>query len=277
MRIPTGIATAALAAAAFAAVPSAANAGTTGTGFDTKLAVYEATLSGSQVTTWHYEKKRVDSDPCSTEQVGDGDQTIRFKVPGKFKLSFIQPNKKAPDLLGTDGRLAVSPKKLLVADLTAERNGDYNVGQPSSNCDGPNGGGVDPTPRPKDCGTRTGTTNLKFFYHLGGDDDLFVPLPGDNRNLDKDRLKLDAFGERYGTGSDLSGTYENCPFMLEPGYAENQGLLYTSAAKANENRIIKTKKGKSIVISGSTIANVGEGNYSGKTIIAWNLRLKRVK
>jgi hypothetical protein len=283
MRIPTAFAAAAVTAVACAALPAAANAGTTGTGFDTKLAVYEATLSGSQVTTWHYEHNPSENEPCVAPQVGDGDQTIRFKVPGKLKLSFIQPNKKAPDLLGTDGRLAVSARKTIAADITAERNGDFKAGQPSAACEGPNGGGVIPDEqRPKDCGTRTGKTSLKLFFNLGGlDDDLYVPLPGDKKDLDKDRLKLDAFGESYtgpnGRSGSLDGTFENCPFLLEPGFAENQGLLYTSAAKVSENKIIKTKKGKSIVISGSTIANVGEGDYSGKTIIAWNLRMKRVK
>jgi hypothetical protein len=272
--------TTAITAAALAMAPAAAHAEN---GFDTKTVSYEATLTGSQVTTWEYDDPDDPNDPCDHAARGNGDQTIRFTGPKKFRISFIQPNKSAPDLFGSDGRPVVVTRPVrLSVDLTAERNGEitYKNEFPRECADGDNGGGVDPGSIPlKDCGTRTGKADVKFFFHSGTDDDLFVPIPGRAGNSEKDQLKFDASGESYGAkGGSLDGTFMNCPFQLENVFAEKQGLLYTTANKVSEKKLLSTRKGRSLVVSGSTIAtDIGAKPSTGKTIIAWNLRMKRVK
>jgi hypothetical protein len=50
-------------------------------------AVFSATLSGSQVTIWETHDPRDPNDPCDGGFHNYGDQTIKFNIPGKFKLT----------------------------------------------------------------------------------------------------------------------------------------------------------------------------------------------
>jgi hypothetical protein len=250
-----------------------------------KQAKFRAYLTGSQVTTWQYHKPDDKDNPCDASADGNGDQTIKFDAGGGFDLSFYQPTRKNPNLFGTHGRPAPFPGRIAVAG-TATRNGDFAVHLSDidqTKCDGPNGGGVDPgyVDPPKDCGTRTGIFRTSFFFHTGyGDDDLYVPIPG-GAPPDKNELKV--WGNEYqwrglnGTRTDnLGETYANCPFMLDAAYAEGRGQIFTSAARIGESKLFDKRRRK-ITISGSTIAKRGGGYSTGQTIIAWNLRLTRVK
>jgi hypothetical protein len=274
--------TAVAAVACIAALPAGADA-TKASRPAPKLATFEATLSGSQVTTWEYHRPPGDN-PCANTVDGNGDQTIKFSSE-KFKLEIYAPAKGNPDQFGSGGRPVLIPRPVdLKLRSTADRHGDLSVTEnPSHNqCHGDNGGGADPGEEPAgDCGIRHGTIDPHLYFRdRSVDDDTFVPLPGGQRPPERNNLKLEAqtqsWKNPYGSStSDLDATYTKCPFLLENAYIAEAGGIYTSPAHIAERRLFG--KRKSLVVSGSHIGR-HRGAYSkGQTIIAWNLRLKRVK
>ena len=274
----TALGCAAAAAAALAA-PAGASAAKAPK-FD--QAEFSASLSGSQVTTWESHDPRDTNDPCDTGYQYYGDQSIQFTAP-KFKLR-VYDTSEEPDLFGTDGRpsIATTPG-ILYATAKAERNGDTSFEpQVSNNCPGDNGGGVKPDTRPKDCGTRTGRFNPHLFFHTeaSADDDLFVPITPPDTSKDKDNLKLG--GRLYewsgpaGKKTNLDSTFENCPWTLGEAWQEREGQIFISHKKVREAALFNKRK-RSFVISGHAIVPRSGEKTTGKTIVAWNLRLKRVK
>lgn len=248
-----------------------------------KQATFKATLSGSQVTTWEYHRKKDKDDPCSASSDGYGDQTIKFDAKRKFKVQFTQPPKRQRDLFGTNGRPSVFTTPLILpVDATAERNGDYNVNYgeiDETNCDAAGGGGGDDNPPDPDCGKRDGRFNVRLYFHDPSEDALVVPLK--HPFPDKNHLKLE--GNFYewmdaagGSAGVLDFAYKRCPLLMQGAYVEQAGNIFTSPAKIAEKRLFNRKQ-KRIVVSGHIIQDRSEGDYTGKTIIAWNLRLTRVK
>jgi hypothetical protein len=243
-------------------------------------AVFSATLSGSQVTIWETHDPRDPNDPCDGGFHNYGDQSIKFAIPGKFKQTAYDVSSD-PDVFGSHGRptLTTAPT-LKYANATATRNTDEKYEPPVRNDCGENGGGVVPDTRPKDCGTRTGSFLPKLFYDsTTEDDDLFVPLPG--TWPDKDFLKLG--GQIYqwnspkgGTESNLGSTFENCNWTLGDAWQEREGQIFISQQKLKEANLFNPRK-RSFVVSGSSIVNRSGPKTTGKTIVAWNLRLKRLK
>jgi hypothetical protein len=270
-----------LAALAMAALPAAADAKPATT---YKEATFTATLSGSQVTTYEYHRPNDKDDPCDASADGYGDQTINFDAGRKFKITFRTPPKGQPNLYQTNGRPVVfSVPFSLPMNATAERNGDVTV---HSSDIGPNcgdNGGADPgyVPPARDCGTRQGRFNTRLYFHDGSpESDLIVPI---GKQLpDKNRLKLE--GSEYewmnAAGSDstsvLGDAYQNCPWPQTGNYVEDAGQVWISPAKIAEAKLFD-KKHKKLVISGDNIVDLTKGNVSGKTIVAWNLRLQRSK
>jgi hypothetical protein len=249
-----------------------------------KTAKFKASLSGSQVTTWEYHSPP-DEDPCTAKIDAFGDQTIKFNSKGRrvFNVTFSTPPKGQPNFFSTAGRPAVSIEPFILnLPATAERNGDETI-EPGSTaaCDGPNGGGVDPREDlPKDCGVRTGRISPDlYFYDRTADDDLLVPLTEDLPS--KNMLKLE--GRNYewlhpsgeDGSSSLDSVYERCPIRLD-ARVPDAGQIYTSPARINEKRLFNRKR-RNIVISGHHIVNHNSRGTTGKTILAWNLRLTRIK
>jgi hypothetical protein len=273
----------AAALAAVAAVPATADAKPKPKPI--KQATFTATLSGSQVTTWEYHKQKDKDNPCDAGADGYGDQTVKFNAGRRFRITFSQPPKNNPDLFGTAGHPAVLIAPIyLKVNTRAERNGDLTVHGEQvdhQNCPGDNGG-ADPgyTPTPKDCGVRTGTFNTKVYFHdSSADADLYVPvLPKTENNW------LSVEGWQYewskadGSDSDseLRNTYVNCPFELEDSYIDNAGHIYIGPGRLSEKQLFD-KKRKKFVVSGDHTFKRGGGYTSGQTILAWNLRLTRVK
>jgi hypothetical protein len=271
---------AAVAALALLALPVAADAAKK----PYKEATYKATLSGSQVSTFEYHRPNDKDDPCDASADGYGDQTIKFNSGRKFKVTFRTPPKGQPDLYLTNGRpMVFLTPFILNMNATAERNGDMTVhaGDIGPNC-GDNGG-ADPgyVPPAKDCGTRDGKFSVKLYFHDGSpESDLIVPIPGGTP--EKNHVNLE--GSQYewmqpgggDSSSSLGDTYQNCPYSQVDSYPENAGEIWISAAKIKESKLF-SKKSKKLVISGDNTVNLGKGNTTGKTIIAWNLRLTRVK
>jgi hypothetical protein len=265
-------------AVALAAVPTAADAKPAG-GF--KQATFKATLSGSQVTTWEYHKADDPNNRCDAGADGYGDQTIKFDAKRTFKLNFTAPPKGQANLFGTNGRPSVfSTPLFLPVDATAERNGDYSVhyGQIAKDCPGLGSGGDDGIPTPHDCGVRNGGFQVRLFFHDPSPDADLIPV---QRHLpEKNTLKLE--GNVYewlasdGSASTLDFAYKNCPLLLENTYVERAGNIWTSGAHLSEKTLFNRKRRK-LVVSGHTIQKLGGGDSTGQTILAWNLRLTRVK
>jgi hypothetical protein len=282
-RIGRTVCTAA-ALALVAAVPATATASAPKKPAPLKQAVFKATLSGSQVTTWEYHHVQGDDDGCDHDINGNGDQTIKFDVGRKFKITFTQPPKSNPDLLGTKGRPSVLTDQLyLTGNLKADRHGEETYGPINhATCPGDNGG-ADPgyVEPPSDCGVRHGTFRPKLYFFDNSpdqsDDELFVPLPGLKNHLTLDSWLYD-WEKADGSGSDseLRNTYERCPWHLPNSYPDEAGHIYISGAKLSEKQLFNKKRG-SIVVSGDHIQKRGGGESSGQTILAWNLRLTRVK
>jgi hypothetical protein len=272
-----------MAASAFmAALPLPAEATKAPSG-GVKQAVFKATLSGSQVTTWEYHHKH--SGGCDISADGFGDQTIKFGDNKRtFKVTFSTPPKNQPHLFQTAGRPAVVIEPLFQrVKATADRNGELKYGEAdTSQCQGDNGG-ADPGYKPPepDCGVRNGSFQPKLYFHDGGEDagDLFVPLPDFN---EKNQLKLAGtdwiWSRPSGTSSssELRNTYETCPFLFDPDTVDDLGNIYISNAKVSEKTLFNRAR-KHIVISGHHIGERHDAESSGKTILAWNLRLTRVR
>lgn len=265
--------------AAVAAVPATADAAKK----PYKEATFKATLSGSQVSIWEYHRPNDKDDNCDASADGYGDQTIKFDAKRTFKITFRTPPKGQPDLYNTDGRPAVfaTPFRLPV-DAKAERNGEITTHTEDiahGEC-GDNGGAdpnyVPPTP---DCGVRTGRFAARFYFNDPIEDsDLFVPLtpvPPDKDHLRLDTTDYDWDAAGGGEGSsEIRNVYERCPFYGE--YVESAGHIYISPAKIKESRLFD-KKRKKLVIAGDTTSTRTQDNTTSKTILAWNLRLKRIK
>ena len=275
----TGICAMALASMAAVALPASADAKK----LPYKTATFKATLSGSQVSTWEYHLANDKDDPCDASADGYGDQTVKFDAKRTFRIEFRTPPKKQPDLYGTDGRPVVfaTPFRLPV-DAKADRSGEITTHSEDiakGEC-GDNGGAdpnyVPPTP---DCGVREGGFAASFYFHPQGDEgDLFVPLPGSTPYKNNLRLEGSDYNWENADGSDgspeLRNVYERCPFYGD--YVEDAGHIYISPAKIKEAKLFD-KKRKKLVISGDHESNRTQDNTTSKTIIAWNLRLKRIK
>ena len=268
-----------VAAAVVAAIPAAAQAGAGGF----KQATFKATLSGSQVTTWEYHKADDPNNRCDAGSDGYGDQTIKFDAKRSFKLNFTAPPKNRPNMFFTAGRPSVfSTPIFLPVDATAERNGDYSVhyGQIAKDCPGVGSGGGVTEPTAKDCGVRDGGFQTRLYFHDPSPDADLIPV---QRHLpEKNTLKLEGnvyewlAADGSNSAATLDSAYQNCPLLLENTYVERAGNIWTSGAHISEKALFD-KKRKKLVVSGHTIQKLGGGGSTGQTILAWNLRLTRVK
>jgi hypothetical protein len=246
-----------------------------------KQAKFKATLSGSQVTTWEYHAPLDEDDPCSASSNGYGDQTIKFDAKRRFPITFTAPPKNQPDLFSSAGRPAVLTAPILLpVDARAERNGDYTVNyhEIKSTCEGAAGGGG-VSQNEKDCGVREGSFQAQLYFHQFLSDDE-QNIPSVNPTPEKNNLKLQGLAFNYegadGSSGYLDSVYKNCPLLLEDTNIERAGVIFTAPAKLSEKRLFN-KKRKTMVVSGHEIVQRGSGNSTGQTILAWNLRLTRVK
>jgi hypothetical protein len=274
------VCTAMLACAAVVALPAAAEAKKKPSD-GVKQAVFKATLRGSQVTTWEYHHAKDKNDGCDVSVEAYGDQTIKFDGKRTFKITFSRPPKRGPNLFLTDGRPAVVITTPLRVKAKADRNADFTFGPVDHvQCPGDNGG-ADPGYKPpvSDCGERVGSFAAKLYYHDNSEDaDLFVPLPGTH---EKNNLRLEGWDYMWqkpgaAAHTELRNTYENCEFLGDIGTADDLGRIYLSPARLNEAALFN-KKRKKFVVSGDHVAKIGGGESKGRVILAWNLRLTRVK
>lgn len=278
----SGICAMAAASMAALAMPVAADAKPAKKNY--KEATFKATLSGSQVSIWEYYRANNPDDPCDASAQGNGDQTIKFDGKRTFTITFRTPPKNNFNLYSTAGRPAVftTPFRLNLA-ATAERNGEFttNAGEIGDGC-GDNGG-ADPgyVPPQPDCGVRQGRFAARLYFHdaTQDEDDLLIPLAPSAK--EKDRLTFGTDDAEWlqadsddQSDSELRNTYSHCPFYGE--YPAEAGHIWLSQAKIKESTLFN-KRRKRIVISGDHTTTETLHNTKTKTILAWNLRLRRVK
>ena len=276
----SGICAMAVASMAACALPVAADAKKPAKNY--KEATFKATLRGNQVSTWEYSRPNDKDDPCDASAQGNGSQQISFDAKRTFKITFRTPPKGQPDLYNTDGRPAVfaTPFRLPV-DATAEREGELttNAGDIGPDCGDNGGADPDYVPPVPDCGTREGGFAARFYFHdpVQDEDDLLVPLVSEKNMLildstDYEWTKPGGGGEQ--SESELRNTYERCPFYGE--YPPDAGHIYLTAGKIKEATLFN-KKRKKIVISTDRTSTETMDNTKTKTLLTWNLRLKRIK
>jgi hypothetical protein len=237
------------------------------------------------VTTWEYHHVKNKDNPCDAGVDGYGDQTIKFKGPRTFQITFTQPSKKNPDAFLTDGHPSVLTAPIYhKVKATADRHGEVTTHAEQidhANCPGDNGG-ADPgyEPPKSDCGMRDGTFNTKLYFHDNSPDaDLFVPIV---KGAEDNFLRVEGWqyewenADHTDSSSELRDHYSNCPFQLEDSYIDDAGHIYIGPGKLSEKQLFN-KKRKKFVSSGDYTFQRGGGETTGQTILAWNLRLTRVK
>jgi hypothetical protein len=262
--------------AAIAATPASAAA--------PKTAKFQATISGTQVITWSYDKPA--EAPCSGENHGAGSVQMRFQSRTPGRLGAVQmpkgrtyvgafpETKNGRPVLGPDGRPKIQP---LMASASAEVEGDWSFGGPPipSQCE-ENGGGVEP--QPKDCGTRSSYIDISLAYvHRNK-----LLVGGSSHGWD--------FAARPGdySGHDIALAFQNCPFWVGgPGVQRViQGNLEKSPEPLSEKELLGGKR-RTYVLHGGSVncfdddgyARCGResGLFRGKTVTAWKLTLKRTR
>ena len=225
-----------------------------------KTATFKATLSGNQVTTWSYSDPDEPLDPCDGASRADGSQSIAFKTKS-VRLQVL----KGQALFK---RASFVP--LLEGTATIDREGDYTQ-LPSfydeDLCGGPMGhgdGGTTDEPV-KDCGVREASISLQpgYDHEVIEDADGIAPLA--HRNA------LFLSGE---LGAWLG--YLDCPYWIGGGDdGPSEESLLQSWEVFPEKRLFD-KRRRTIVISGDRTVSHRAPGFTGKTLIAWNLRLRRV-
>jgi hypothetical protein len=260
MKSITHIALAAAAAAALAA-PAAADARKPSP--DGGRALFKGHLLGHQVSTWHFEDPGDPNDPCNISRTGDGDQTIEFEAKD-LEIGVVRPPRGRPNLLGTHGRPWVWSRASDPMALTATRNAHtHDSSPPPGPLCGDFGGPDDDTPVAppvSDCGTREGFAADRLEF------------------AGRDRVKLSSQEHGWGESREpyLLDMFDDCVFLLDGAAAEHNGWLLPTTARIPEQRLFDRRRRK-LVISGHTIKKYAEGPATGQTIVAWNLRLTRIK
>jgi hypothetical protein len=258
-----------------------------------KTAKFQASISGTQVITWSFDKPA--EAPCSGENHGAGSAQMRFQSRTPGRIAVVEIRKSNPLFQTTHGRPYVGPlpetkngklvlgpngrpkTQPMMASASAEVEGDWSFGQPPipSQCED-NGGGVEP--QPKDCGVRSSYIDIELAY--------------------VHRNKLLVGGTSHGwnfaarpddySGHDLGLAFQNCPFWV--GGAPVQRVIQGNLEKLPEplkEKELLTGKRRTYVLHGGAVNCFDEQSYAkcgsesgpfrGKTVTAWKLTLKRAR
>jgi hypothetical protein len=244
-----------------AALPAAAGAAPRSTGL--RSAKFDLTLTGSQSTVWHYEHVANPDDGCDAGSKGDGSQLIRYSTPRPLGIEVYQA-KPSSSLLGAFGpRPHVSPPvgDSLRLKASAEREADYKVdfgAVDPSRCPAQGSGDGDggaPAPLP-DCGKRTGTIDLELDF------------------AKKDQLALTGTDPAF-PSEGLESAYTLCEIEIGgPHGPEANGELLRGAARTAEAKLFDKRRRK-VTVHASGVFPYAYGEATGKTIVTYNLTLKR--
>ena len=253
-------------AAALFAVPTTASA--------KKAPTYKVSIKGNQVSTWN--ESHMPQFQCDATVTGAGSQDIPIITDKPIKLELVQP-KGLPALLAKPGDPTAKYgfAQPIEVPVNAEREGYQNIQAPGGTCNGT--GGWDGQAPPKDCGLRVGWIDLSIGYAH--------PLGGAFNTNTKDILKLSgSYDDFLGfvplepgrwEGDPIGHTYENCPFWPAGSAAALDDLVMTGE-KLPVAKLAKLKPGKTIKLSGGEVEPDANDDFSGETVIAWNMKIKRV-
>src|SRR3954453_16289844 len=248
-----------LAAALIAAALPAAAGAAPNTGL--RSAKFDLTLTGSQSTVWHYEHRANADDGCDAGSKGDGSQLIRYSTPSPIGIEVYQA-KRGSSLLDAFGpRPHVRPPAgdVLPLKASAEREGDYTVDYVAidpSRCP-PQGSGEGGAPAPlPDCGTRNGTIDLELDFDK------------------KNQLALTGTNPAF-PSEGLDSAYNLCEIEIGGRHGpEANGELLRGAAHVAEARLFDKRRRK-VTVHASGVYPYAYGEATGKTIVTYNLTLKR--
>jgi hypothetical protein len=165
----------------------------------------------------------------------------------------------------------------ITTSTIVEREGYQNIQAPGGECNGT--GGWDGQAPPRDCGYRYGTLQLSLGYgSLLGDPALDT--------ASKDILKL---GGTYGSffevppldpdaqgGDPLGHTFDDCPYWPAGSASALDELIFTGE-KLPVKKLARLKPGKTVKLSGGQVEPESNDDFSGETVIAWNLTIKRAR
>jgi hypothetical protein len=217
-----------------------------------KTAVFKATLTGDQTSTWHYEDTDDQADPCDSASKGDGSQMIRFATNGPVRITTMKGAM-------TNRRTMVVP--FLKGEATIDREGQYAVANtPYDESCGPTvDGGGGPVDDFVDCGERPGVGITMTLAHNMVEPEIRAP---------KQAMWLQ--GEL-----DPWLGYVNCPWWIGGGDGPDEYGLIESFEPFKDKRLYD-KRRKKLTIAGHRLVNHTGEHFTGQTRITWTLRLTRV-
>lgn len=216
-----------------------------------QAAVFKATLRGSQVTTWSLRKADDPDDPCDASQQGDGSQMVRFATRRAANVALI-----GDTLSG-----------IIPARVTVEREGDYKAGGSSApecvgDAVGSNEGDDDLTPLVgPDCGKRSGTGTFMLEF-------------GDERADDLTPLVRDELLVTGDLGSVVD--YTDCPWWIGGPVDGPSDTELLPGGERVRLKTLRNRKRKVIKVSADYTRNYRAPGFTGKTLVTWNLTLRRV-
>jgi hypothetical protein len=230
-----------------------------------KHAVFSLSVKGSQATTWHFERPP-DPQLCGAAQHSDGDQMIRFHNDGAEQVTVTQAPGERPE---------IKIDSMLTADV--ERSAEFQMDRPifqgRSGCTGIV---HDPPFQQPGCGNRSGAISLQLGYTAESVGD---PAPSDDDPAplvpDRNHLRLRGANSSYG-GDSLLAAYAQCPLFTDVNRPEPRGDLLEVVEPVRESSLFN-KKRHTIKIHAGRVENFTFGPASGRTAIAYNVTLKRVR
>jgi len=236
---------------------------------------YKVSIKGNQVSTWN--QTHVPNSPCDASVTGAGSQDIPIITDKPLKLELVRP-KGMPALLAEPGDLGAkygAPMPIRISTI-AEREGYQNIQAPGGECNGT--GGWDGEKPPRDCGPRFGTLELSLGYgsYLGdpaldaATKDIFKVSGSYGNFFEVPPLTPDDPGEPIGH------TFDDCPYW-PAGTASDLDQLIFTGEKLPVSKLAKLKPGKSVKLSGGEVEPESNEDFSGETVVAWNLTIKRAR
>jgi hypothetical protein len=230
-----------------------------------KHAVFQLSVKGSEATTWHFERAP-DPQLCGAAQHSDGDQMIRFHNDGAEQVTVTQAPGERPEF---------KLDSMLTADV--ERSAEFQMDTPIIPPRGACTGIVHTPPfHQPGCGNRSGAISLQLGYTAesvgdpGASDDDPAPLVPD-----RNHLRLRGINGSF-DGASLLVAYGQCPLFAAPDRPEARGDLLEVVEPVRESGLFK-KSRKTIKVHAGRVEDFTLGPASGRTAIAYNVTLKRVR
>jgi hypothetical protein len=235
-----------------------------------KKATYKLTLTGTQLTTWDYHKRKQPS--CDWPEEGHGDQEINFYTPDREPVKVTVTAAKG-------GGLTFDPAPLNLEAYTDNHAQWMRLFTQQSAC--PGGGvfgGTDGGPPMDDIGSDECLTSGNIDGQLSATKNALM-FAGDPAWLDPD---IDSYRSLAALCS-ASG-HPNAVIGLGDSRGEYLGALLPSKEKLSAKKLLD-RKTKKLKVSGDATVSYPNPQQpvqpndvtTGKTILTWNATFKRVR